>query len=433
MDSLLGTESPVDAKRFKDVTAKAHIIDLLMEMERYYQQQKFGSGSISEIELLQWNILVVYLYNLFSMRQSYFSQFEDYAAVDMELLVPLKNEKVDFAKRLGRLFSQQSTQSQSFAPYLKFYHEFLAFLEGSGKGNFDISFECPSSIEPFFRPVFHTDISRFLKFYDSYIVIATDLDFLKFSWGMSSGELKLFNLFARIHDALKRYGRDKIILLLDELDSSFHPKWQQNIIRDLTTFLREGYPEKEFQILFTTHSPVVLSDVPQENVIFLEKDSVVRVKPKETFAANIASLYYDSFFMQQGSIGSVARETIGNLLDIIDELEAERKIEDQPTTPQQGRGRILLGRFLSRQYSDQIKDTLSNRTEEQAVRIIENLISHIGEDIWRYKMKERFRYYLGKESEERIEIQNRVERLKHQIGEEAVKEFLQQFLEEENK
>ena len=103
--------------------------------------------------------------------------------------------------------------------------------------------------------------------------------------------------------------KENIILIFDELDSSFHPQWQQKIIRSLTEFLRKGYPNKEFQLILTTHSPVLLSDIPERNVLFLRKDSV-ETNHEQTFAANIASLYYDSFFMDKGSIGETARGSI---------------------------------------------------------------------------------------------------------------------------
>ncbi|MUK93248.1 AAA family ATPase [Aliivibrio fischeri] len=56
------------------------------------------------------------------------------------------------------------------------------------------------------------------------------------------------------------------IVLIDEIELHLHPKWQQNIIRDLT----ETFPNIQF--IVTTHSPQVLSTVDKSSIRFFVTD-----------------------------------------------------------------------------------------------------------------------------------------------------------------
>ena len=52
---------------------------------------------------------------------------------------------------------------------------------------------------------------------------------------------------------------DSVVLLIDEVESHLHPRWQRSILSSLTAAMRElGTPEA-VQIVVTTHSPLVLA------------------------------------------------------------------------------------------------------------------------------------------------------------------------------
>jgi predicted ATPase len=55
------------------------------------------------------------------------------------------------------------------------------------------------------------------------------------------------------------------IVLVDELETSLHPRSQRRLIRDLAEQCRE----KELQILVTTHSPYVLQELPVESRVYV--------------------------------------------------------------------------------------------------------------------------------------------------------------------
>ncbi|WP_113652745.1 hypothetical protein [Pedobacter namyangjuensis] len=140
----------------------------------------------------------------------------------------------------------------------------------------------------------------------------------------SSGEEGFLDLFSTLYshseniknkididfhssDSLSKIGKN-IFLLLDEGDNAFHPQWKKEYIkyiREVIPIIFRGY---EIQVTISTHDPLTLSDFPKNNVVFLEKNGFVsRIKESSgirTFGANISDLLKDSFFIQDGQIGS---------------------------------------------------------------------------------------------------------------------------------
>ncbi|ADU67372.1 retron Ec78 anti-phage system effector ATPase PtuA [Pantoea sp. At-9b] len=91
---------------------------------------------------------------------------------------------------------------------------------------------------------------------------------------LSQGEKALFSLVSDISrrlillnpdkgiDALNGYG----VVIIDEIDLHLHPKWQQEIVGNL----RDTFPNVQF--ILTTHSPQVLSTVPNHCIKILRND-----------------------------------------------------------------------------------------------------------------------------------------------------------------
>jgi len=139
---------------------------------------------------------------------------------------------------------------------------------------------------------------------------------------LSSGELDMLKFFSRVYDAVFEFPRkfDNIyspqLILIDEAENSYHPEWQRKFINLLLKFMhavhyrRKG--DKDFQIVMTTHSPILLSDIPNSCVNYLEKRQTVQVvkNQPETFGTNIFELYRHAFFMKEGLIGEFAQNKI---------------------------------------------------------------------------------------------------------------------------
>lgn len=173
------------------------------------------------------------------------------------------------------------------------------------------------------------------------------------NYGISSGERALYTFFSRLigeifgkqgeihHAAINKiihdnkYDGKTIIILLDEPDLQLHPEWQQKFIDMLLHLLWLYFPKVNFQIIITTHSPILLSDIPKSNVIFIDKnfDGSSRVCNEvdfnETFAANIHSLYNNSFFLDGIPIGCFAKRKLEELYNRINNgVLSDNIIED---------------------------------------------------------------------------------------------------------
>jgi predicted ATP-binding protein involved in virulence len=68
------------------------------------------------------------------------------------------------------------------------------------------------------------------------------------------------------------------ILLVDEIDLHLHPLWQQTVV----PAFRRAFPNT--QLIFTTHSPQVLTTVPAEKILLVERDGI-RPCPAPTYGA----------------------------------------------------------------------------------------------------------------------------------------------------
>ena len=122
-------------------------------------------------------------------------------------------------------------------------------------------------------------------------------------------------------------------MLIDEIDLYCHPSWQQKLLDYLIQEVRINFEGKNVQIIFTTHSPIVLSDMPKSNIIYLKNENgkfVIDEKEnhKETFGTNIYKLFDDAFFLEkQGQVGQFAKGKIQTLIDKVrnvDKLDVER-------------------------------------------------------------------------------------------------------------
>ena len=158
---------------------------------------------------------------------------------------------------------------------------------------------------------------------------------------MSSGERAWLNFMSRIYFAsqLKEFfsqedflWHESVLLLIDEIDLCLHPEWQRQILYNFFNALKEAFPEQYIQIIITSHSPIILSDIPRENAIFLRQQDgkIVQVSRNlQTFGANIHNLYKDAFFIKDGlAMGEFARATINSWIEEFREKGKEIDVDN---------------------------------------------------------------------------------------------------------
>jgi predicted ATP-dependent endonuclease of OLD family len=170
---------------------------------------------------------------------------------------------------------------------------------------------------------------------DKYLDTNPSLDYFDYNWfELSTGEKASLNFYSRFYELINRKInkfnklKSNIIILIDEGELSYHPQWQKSYINNLLFFFDRIFVKlkKEtvnLQIILTSNSPFIISDLPKSNVIFLKRDknnkleSVQLFDQKQTFASNIHTLLTDSFFIQDGLIGEFAKNKIDNIINVI--------------------------------------------------------------------------------------------------------------------
>ena len=140
---------------------------------------------------------------------------------------------------------------------------------------------------------------------------------------LSDGQGVYCNTFATIFSILNNQNFTDKIIILDEPDSNLHPEWSRNFINDLKNLIDNYLLKGKVQIIITTHSPYIVSDVFKNSVfnlidkVDINKDNkerrngqrVLIKNAKVSFGANIFDLMSDSFFME-ATIGEFAKNTI---------------------------------------------------------------------------------------------------------------------------
>lgn len=141
----------------------------------------------------------------------------------------------------------------------------------------------------------------------------------------SSGERQLLYTFStyvyHIRNLLsipkERVAYRHISLILDEAEICFHPEYQRLFVSRLLYLIKSLHLNTfcAFNIIIATHSPFILSDIPRDNILYLDRgiaqDRADFVKP---LAANISDILFQSFFLRNGFIGEWARTKINSIL-----------------------------------------------------------------------------------------------------------------------
>lgn len=163
----------------------------------------------------------------------------------------------------------------------------------------------------------------------------TDIKFGNRGWlhTLSSGEKQiiynatswiyhLLNLISVREDEEAKYSTYNCInMVFDEIELYYHPEIQRTFINDfLNTLSRLELPgEMCFNCIFITHSPFILSDIPNQNILFLTEKGMpdAFAKERRTFCANIHELLKNNFFLEKGSIGAFAQNRIDSVIQFL--------------------------------------------------------------------------------------------------------------------
>ena len=133
----------------------------------------------------------------------------------------------------------------------------------------------------------------------------------------------LMNLKSVTRQQVKYYH---VSIVLDEIEVCFHPEYQRQFLSRMLELLCDRlHLNKRFgiHIWLTTHSPFILSDIPNELITYMEnghrlnEEELAERKIRKPMAANISELLHQSFFLHDGFIGEYARKKILSLVEFL--------------------------------------------------------------------------------------------------------------------
>lgn len=224
---------------------------------------------------------------------------------------------------------------------------------------------------------------------------------IQMSWvGLSSGELGLLKSFTNLYLAKKviekspgrGIQKNNVLLLLDEVDLGLHPEWQRKWISTALPIIEKIFDDKHLQVIIATHSPIFLSDIYRENILFLSKDNE-EFKEKsfeKTFGQNIYTLFKNSFFLQD-VMGEYAYNTIKDTIEFL-----TFKIN-------QTDGNLNLNSLFN------------SLDETKREKMAKKIIDSVGEPIIANQLKELFYRAFPNKNDESIEIRNRIAQLQKKL------------------
>lgn len=216
-------------------------------------------------------------------------------------------------------------------------------------------------------------VNLFPTIFDIDIEFLTDKAPIKLS-NMSSGEQQyIFNISTIVYHinnlkTIKENENTKIKsyknvnIILDEIELYYHPQFQKNLVKDITKSIQEiqGLDKlTNFNILFLTHSPFILSDIPSDNVLKLKAGIPENSINEKTFGANIHDLLHNDFFLQDGFMGEFAKEKINEIIHFLTYKKIQNQIKNKQVE------------------ANQIKNLLDNNSKENYRKDLERKLKDI--------------------------------------------------------
>ncbi|WP_404318821.1 AAA family ATPase [Malaciobacter canalis] len=214
---------------------------------------------------------------------------------------------------------------------------------------------------------------------------------------LSSGEKQVFDFiinFIYTFFCLDKESLEKMVIFLDEIDVGFHPNWQKQLISYIVKLINKIENLRtdvniKFHLIFTTHSPFLLSDIPKDHIVFLKYGKQDNPNIEQTFGANIHTLLSHGFFMKDGLMGEFAKNKISKILKFLSE---ENKFIDLEV-------KILPPLKIQNNFFE---------------KNLKPIIEFIGEDFLKEKLLKMYEIKFPKSNEAKIkELENEIKRLKN--------------------
>ncbi len=182
-----------------------------------------------------------------------------------------------------------------------------------------ISFLKRHSVNKLISDIDKEEIYKYLDYLNFEIINDKNIEFSSLSYGEKTFFVTILNLVYQ-----SQISNNNIIFFLDEIEISLHPNWQKTILKDIISIFDKT--TKHIHFILNSHSPFILSDLPKENIIFLEKGKqVYPFENGQTFGANIHTLLSHGFFMKDGLMGEFAKSKIDKAIEYLNKTKLNDK------------------------------------------------------------------------------------------------------------
>lgn len=328
-----------DQKLYRDTKEKSYGVDVYSDTCNYIIRKLF-------------KIPV----NYESLYIEYISQVKDNGRKKLRFKGNILDEYLTRLKDQNTVITLKLRQAinfiDSWETWQQYYQEekILFPIEKLSKIIYELASDTKSFIEHLPPPVYEIDfwLSLLIEYPQHFIPIEGE-NYSLFNY-LSSGEKQiifsvqsvlyhLLNLNS-IHNSEDELCAYRFVnLIFDEIELYFHPEFQRRYITELLDGIKRIYIPKieAINMCFVTHSPFILSDIPESHCMFLkvEEDSngVKKAIQKadedlqglKTFGANIHDMLCHGFFMKNGSIGEFARYKIDKIVNLLYEAISGNK------------------------------------------------------------------------------------------------------------
>ncbi len=390
---------------FFDNTANIRnkIIDTLSYIEKLHQTQ-FTSNQKTDFGCFDLSLLIAFIEFYLVNTTNSGNDLQLYDTMNNKIFQLLENQKNEIEKGINevkpdnanRFFINKWNESKgyisAFFEKLKKINELQTYLENSNfsideiletlkfyylnwinESNFHknqyidipINSELKENIKKIviFQKIF-TDKNMIMNHKNGYLQVF-DLDLYDSNTDIqyneiSDGEKQLIKYSIDFISIFNYYETRKnlnisISCIGDEIDNHLHPKWKQEIIYNFINMIKtyKKYTGEiiPLHIILTTHSPFILSDLPKENIIFLDKVNKRREEKYskldlkdlkngncinvsnnieiKTFGANIHTLLSDGFFMSDGLMGEFAKNKIEEIKEFYEKVKKSKNPKEE--------------------------------------------------------------------------------------------------------
>lgn len=158
------------------------------------------------------------------------------------------------------------------------------------------------------------------EFINCDIVFKNDSKYKSFS-NLSAWEKTMLVRFTNIYmKIVEKYDwwkwKKDFIILIDEPDLHLHLDWQRQYIKKLIDVFSTLNNNISLHFILATHSPFIISDLPSESLILLDKNEIKKYGNK-SFGANYVDLIRNWFFFEnQILMGCFSQTIIWNIAEL---------------------------------------------------------------------------------------------------------------------